>query len=461
MSHQDGLNRRAFLRNAGMTALVGAVGTGSSVATVAASAAFGAPDANGKYDFDTPYNRFGTDSTKYDQPIRIYGKGSVEVGMGIADMDFRAAPVITKALMDRLQHENWGYLDMPKSFSDGIVSWNKRRYNINVDPELLVITTGVHPGLIAALKTFCPPGSKVLLNTPTYNGFYGDLTYTGTKPEENPLKLVNGRYSIDFEDFERRISHDTNAFILCNPQNPTGNCWSPEDLTRLGEICLRRRVVVLADEIHCDFVNKGSKYTPFATLPNKAVVNNSITFKAASKSFGLAAMKCAWFFSDNAEYISRVKAANRADLSTLGVISSHAAYQGGEDWLNQCVNYIDGNHDFVTQYVAANIPMIKCVKPQGTYLAWLDVSAVADRIGAKALAEEANKKTGPGRAVTPETMVERHLVKTAKVHMNQGASYGLGGANHMRMNIATSRKTLELALGNLANALKKTASTAA
>jgi len=438
-----------------MTALVGAVGTGSSVATVAASAAFGAPDANGKYDFDTPYNRFGTDSTKYDQPIRIYGKDSIQVGMGIADMDFRAAPAITKALMDRLQHENWGYLDMPKSFSDGIVSWNKRRYNINVDPELLVITTGVHPGLIAALKTFCPPGSKVLLNTPTYNGFYGDLTYTGTKPEENPLKLVNGRYSIDFEDFERRISHDTNAFILCNPQNPTGNCWSPEDLTRLGEICLRRRVVVLADEIHCDFVNKGSKYTPFATLPNKAVVNNSITFKAASKSFGLAAMKCAWFFSDNADYIARVKANNRADLTTMGMIASRAAYSGGEDWLNQVVTYIDGNHDFVEKFFAANIPLIKIAKPQGTYLAWLDVRQVVDKINAKDLAAEASKKQSASmKALTPEQMVERWFVKNAKVHMNAGSSYGYGGEGHMRMNIATSRKTLELALNNLAAALK-------
>jgi len=438
-----------------MTALVGAVGTGSSVATVAASAAFGAPDANGKYDFDTPYNRFGTDSTKYDQPIRIYGKDSIQVGMGIADMDFRAAPAITKALMDRLQHENWGYLDMPKSFSEGIVSWNKRRYNINVDPELLVITTGVHPGLIAALKTFCPPGSKVLLNTPTYNGFYGDLTYTGTRPEENPLKLVNGRYSIDFEDFERRISHDTNAFILCNPQNPTGNCWSPEDLTRLGEICLRRRVVVLADEIHCDFVNKGSKYTPFATLPNKAVVNNSITFKAASKSFGLAAMKCAWFFSDNADYIARVKANNRPDLTTMGMIASRAAYSGGEDWLNQVVTYIDGNHDFVEKFFAANIPLIKIAKPQGTYLAWLDVRQVVDKINAKDLAAEASKKQSASmKALTPEQMVERWFVKNAKVHMNAGSSYGYGGEGHMRMNIATSRKTLELALNNLAAALK-------
>jgi cystathionine beta-lyase len=456
MSQNAGLNRRSFLRNAGMTALVGAVGTGTSLTAAAEAAAF-APADHGKFDFDEVYNRVGTDSVKYDQQIRIYGKENVQVGMGIADMDFRCAPVITKALTDRMKHENWGYLDMPHSYIEGIVNWNKRRYGLDVNPDLLVLTNGVHPGLVAALKTFSPPGSKVLLNTPTYNGFYGDLTYTGTLPEENPMKLVNGRFAIDFDDFERRISDNTKTFILCNPQNPTGNCWSPEDLTRLGEICLRRKVVVLADEIHCDFVTKGNKYTPFATLPNKAIVHNSITFKAGSKSFGLAAMKCAWMFSDNADYMARVKANHRPDLSTLGVIANQAAYAGGEDWLNQVVAYIDGNHDFVQSYVKAHMPMIKVnAKPQGTYLTWVDVSYIADKINAKQLAMDASKKqTASMKPPAPEQMIERWLVMNAKVQLNPGNTYGLGGADHMRMNIATSRKTLELALGNIAAAVNK------
>jgi cystathionine beta-lyase len=258
---------------------------------------------------------------------------------------------------------------------------------------------------------------------------------------------------MDFEDLERRISHDTNTLILCNPQNPTGNCWSREDLTRLGEICTRRRVVVLADEIHCDFVTKGNKYTPYASIGNKDILMNSLTFKAASKSFGLAAMKCAWFFSDNADYVARVKANNRADLTTLGMIASKAAYEGGEDWLDQCVAYIDGNHDYVESFVSAHMPLVKVVKPQGTYLCWLDVSRVADKIGAKEMAAEASKSAA-GRPVSPETMVERYLVKHAKVHMNAGSSYGYGGAGRMRMNIATSRKLVELALNNMASALK-------
>jgi len=440
-----------------MTALVGAVGTRASLATAAAVEATGTPD--GKYDFDTPYNRIGTDCIKWDQPVRTFKMDHITAGMGIADMDFKCAPCITKALQERIQHEVWGYLDMPPAFPEGIISWNKRRYGIEINPELLGITTGVHPGIIAGLKTFSPPGSKVLLLTPTYNGFYSDLTYCNVKPEESPMKLANGRYAIDFEDLERRISHDTNTIILCNPQNPTGNCWTRADLTTLGEICLKRRVVVLADEIHCDFVTKGQKYTPFSTLENRDIVNNSITFKAASKSFGLAAMKCAWYFSTNADYFARVKANNRADLSSLGMIASKAAYAGGEEWLDQVVAYIDGNHDFVDSYVRANIPLITCVKPQGTYLSWLDVTAVADKIGAKELAAEAIKNkmptTRPGRPITSETIVERWFVEKANVALNSGATYGLGGANHMRMNIATSRKTLELALNSMASALRK------
>lgn len=458
MSQMNGLNRRSFLRNAGMTALVGAVGTGSPLAAAAGATVAGAAAAGGTFDFDTPYNRLGTDSVKWDQALRTNGMDKIIAGMGIADMDFKCAPAITAALMKRIQHENWGYLDMPKSFVEGIVAWNKKRYGLNVNPDLTVVTTGVHPGIIATLRTFSPAGTKVLLTTPTYNGFYGDLTATGTKPEESVMKVgSDGYYHIDFDDFERRISSDTNAFILCNPQNPTGNAWSQDDLMRLGEICLKRRVVVLADEIHCDFVTKGNKYTPFASLPNKAVVNNSITFKAASKSFGLAAMKCAWFFSDNAEYIARIKANNRADLTTLGMIASKSAYAEGEDWLNQCVDYIDGNHDFVQKYINANIPMIKVgAKPQGTYLTWLDVTQVADKIGAKDLAN-AELKTfkGMGRPPSPESVTLKWIAKTAKIALNAGDTYGAGGANHMRMNIATSRKTLEAALNSLAAALRE------
>ena len=262
MSTNYELARRTFLKSAGVVAAVVSVsGRQLSLNT--------STPPSGQYDFDTPYPRFGTDSVKYDRQIGRYGKDSIQVGMGVADMDLRTAPAITKALMERMQHENWGYLETPSSFTESIVAWNKRRYGVEIDPNALLITTGVDSGLVAALKTFAPRGSKVLLNTPTYDGFFGDLAFTGNIPNENPLTVAAGRYSIDFKDFERRISSDTKAFILCNPQNPTGNCWAPEDLMRLGEICLRHKIVVLADEIHCDFVTKGSKYHAVCQSPEQ------------------------------------------------------------------------------------------------------------------------------------------------------------------------------------------------
>ena len=458
MLQTDGLNRRAFLRNAGLTALAGAAaGSSNPLMAAAAGSAFQAP-TNGKYDFDTVYNRFGSHSTKFDQQIRVYGKGSVEVGMGIADIDFRAAPCITDALNARMKHENWGYLDMGEAtpmMTEAVAAWNKKRYGVDIDPNTIVLSNGVHPGLIAALLTFSPKGSKVLLQTPTYNGFYSDLTFSQTKAEDVPLKFVNGKFAMDFEEFERRISIDTHTFILCNPQNPTGNCWSADDLTRIGEICLKHRVVVLADEIHCDWVGKGQHYTPFASLANKAVVNNSLTFKAASKSFGLAAHKVAWFYSTNPELLARVKVNHRADLSTMGMVANQAAITQGEEWLRQANEYVDGTHDFVVNYIADKIPMVKTHRAQGTYLTWLDVTAVADKINSKQLAADYNKsKPANLPNLTPEQMVERFFVKYAKVHLNQGAGYGTGGANHMRMNIGTSRKLVETALNNMANACK-------
>ena len=464
MSQTNGLNRRAFLRNAGLTALAGAAaGTHAPLLAATADTAPAFQASNGTFDFDTVYNRFGTDSTKFDQQINRYGKDSVQVGMGIADIDFRAAPSITNALNARVKHENWGYLDMETwtpRMTEAVVAWNKRRYGVTIDPKTVVLGNGVHPGLIAALKTFSPKGSKVLLQTPTYNGFYSDLTASETKAEESPLKFVNGKFQMDFEDFERRIAFDTHTFILCNPQNPTGNCWSPEDLLRIGEICLKHRVIVLADEIHCDWVSKGQKYTPFASLSNKAVVDNSLTFKAASKSFGLAAHKTSWYYSTNPELLARVRPNHRADLNTLGIVANYAAVTEGEEWLRQANEYVSGTHDFVVNFVADKIPLIKVHRAEGTYLTWLDVTGVAERIGSKKLADDYNRtKAATMPNLTPEQMVERFFVKTAKVHLNQGASYGKGGENHMRMNIGTSRKLVELALNNMANACKNPSAT--
>jgi len=357
--------------------------------------------------------------------------------------------------MDRIQRDNWGYMTMPDSHVESIVAWNKRRYGLDIDPKAVVHSPAVHPAIIATLRAFSPPGTRVLMPCPSYSGFYSDIRTVGCKPADVPFKMQDGRYVMDLEGLERTISQDTHSLILCNPQNPTGNVWSKDDLMAVGEICLRRRVVVLADEIHCDFVHAGNKYTPFATLPNEAVVRNSVTFKSASKSFNLVGTKCAYFFSTNPEYLARIRAWHREEITTLGVVAHRAAYTEGDGWLDQLRTYIDGNMTFVADYVAKNIPLVRMVKPQGTYLAWLDVSAVVDKVGARAAAEQQNRQRDPALSpLTPSHVMEKWFVEHARVQLNPGGGFGTGGAERMRMNCGTSRKMLERALGNLASALR-------
>src|ERR1700744_1223045 len=472
---KSGHNRRSFLRNAGLGGSVLALGP---LATSLSTSANAAEAAGGKYDFDNIANRVGHDSVKWDGALRTEKIDHVVAGMGIADMDFKAAPAITAALRKATQYDNWGYIDMAqpgrKAWLKSIVDWNHKRYGITAMNEgNMGITTGVHAGILATMHAYAPAGSKVLMATPIYNGFYGDIRATKTGASGSLMKFTNGRWEIDWADFENKAwMPDTKVSILCNPQNPVGRAWTREELTRYGEICLKHNVLVLADEIHCDFISKGSKYIPFSTLESN-LVNNSITYKSVSKSFSLAGMKAAWFFTTNPEVYKATVFNNHADLNTLGMVAAESAYAGGEGWLNDCVGYISDNHQFANDYIKKNIPMIKVGQaPEGTYLQWIDVSAIADKIGAKKMADDANQQAhdaaakmgtdysgrqamGEMRVQTPEDMVQHWLAKNAFVQLNAGTTYGLGGANHMRMNIATSRKVLKAALDSMAAATKK------
>jgi cystathionine beta-lyase len=442
-----GLDRRTFLRGAGASALLGAAGVKP---VGAANLAAGAPVGRQQtFDFDEIYDRTGTNCTKWDGAVQDM-ETPIDVGMGVADLDFRAAPCITRALAERCEHEVWGYQRRPAAYSEAVAEWNQRRYGLEIDPSSLVWTTGVHAALIAALQTFAPPGSRVLMTTPVYSGFYTDLRFTRTIAEDSPMVLADGRWEVDFDDFERRAER-SHVFILCNPQNPTGNCWTEEELLRMGEICLRHRVVVLADEIHCDFVNAGQAYTPFASLPDRKIVDNSLTFKAASKSFNLAGLKVSWWFSTSPDLEERCRANTRADLHTLGLVANHAALTEGEPWLDQAVAYLDGNQDFVESYVRENVPHVEYTKAEGTYLAWLDMREVLEGIDAKRMAVE---ETASGSAiVAPEDVLQRWIAREARVFLSPGDNYGAGPSGFMRMNLGTPRSNIRRALDNIAAAV--------
>jgi cystathionine beta-lyase len=273
------LDRRSFLRGAGASALLTAA---TFEPVLAERPSILLRTAQKDFDFETPYDRVGTNCVKWDTPLSNFD--TIEVSMGLADMDFRAAPCITEALAKRCAHENWGYSRRPEGYTKAVVDWSSRRYGTEIDPETVVWSTGVNSSIVRALQVLAPPGSSVLLNTPTYSTFYSNIRFAQNVAEENTMRLIGGRYEIDWEDFELRARR-SKVFILCNPQNPTGNCWSAEDMTRMGEICLEHGTVIFSDEIHCDFVREGEVFTPFSSLPNPEVVANSITFRAASKTF--------------------------------------------------------------------------------------------------------------------------------------------------------------------------------
>jgi cystathionine beta-lyase len=452
MPSSHDLNRRAFLKGAGMTALAGAVGAGGASAVSTAAAADGMPYlSNGKYDFDTVYNRVGTDCYKWDHQIALFGD-KVEVGMGIADMDFRAAPCITEAIAERCKHENWGYMsdEYLASYRETIAEWNHERYGLDVDPTTIQIAAGVHPGLIAALRTFSPPASKVLMMTPTYNGFYTDLTWTQTIKNESEMVFENGHYSIDWDDLEARMTADTHSLLLCNPQNPTGNVWSEEELLRIGELCLKHQVVVLSDEIHADFVRAGHQFTAFASLPDKDIVNNSLTFKAITKTFSTPASKNAYWFSTNPVYLQRVMKNHRADINTLGVVANEAAYQHGKDWLDQLLPYLDDNHQYVEDFLKENLPQVGYTRAEGTFLSWLHFNDIMDRVGVVAKSAASQTTDYP---MTETMAFETWLVDKSGVQLNDGEGYGKGGERCMRMNIGCSRQILSKALKQIAQAV--------
>ncbi len=440
-------NRRAFIKHAGLSALAGAAGTFAPGA-IGAEPVSNARFRGGKYDFDTPYNRVGTNCSRWDSPARRYEPGKFKYGMGVATMDFEAPSCISEALVERCQHHNWGYMSSTDSLREAIVQWNGERHDVDIDPDSIVLAAGVYPGLIAGLRTFVPAGSKVLLLTPIYDGFFYHCRHTRVIPNESPLIYKNGRYEIDWLDLESRMTSDTHAMILCNPQNPTGNVWTEEELLRIGSLCLKNKVVVLADEIHSDIVREGHNYVPFASLPDRDVVNNSITFNAISKTFNLAGMKNAYFYSSNPTLLGRIQQNHRADLSTLGVIANEAAYRHGAEWFDQLLPYLDDNHKFVENYIAHQMPLLGYKRAEGTYLTWLDFTFVLEAIDAKELAVIHGKQS-------PEHYLQDWLVEHSGVYLNPGSNYGLGGAGHMRMNLASSRLVLEQAFDSMAAALRQ------
>ena len=386
-----------------------------------------------KYDFDEIVNRRGTNSVKWDE-----AKEEGVIPMWVADMDFKAAPCILEALKKRVEHGVFGYTIVPDSYYESIISWFERRHQWHIERDWIIYTSGVVPAISAIIKALTEPGDKVLVQTPVYNCFFSSIRNNGCTIAENALVRKGNSYEIDFDDFERRAADEkTKVFLLCNPHNPAGRVWTPEELSRMNDICLRHRVKVIADEIHCELVMPGHVFTPFAAV-SKACQDNCITTNSPTKSFNIAGLQIANIITNNAEDRQKIDRAINinevCDVNPFGVIALQAAYNEGEDWIDQLNVYLWENYQALKTFFKDNLSQLEVINLEGTYLVWVNVRA-----------------TG----MTGDELTEK-LLKEGKVFVNRGTMYGkTTGADYIRINIAMPRSLMLEGLKRMKSVIDK------
>lgn len=371
-----------------------------------------------KYDFDKTIDRRATNSYKWDSaPEGV-------LPMWVADMDFRTAPAIIDALQKRVAHGIFGYTRVPDAYYDAVTSWFSRRHGWDIDREWIIYTSGVVPAVSAVIKAMTVSGDKVIVQTPVYNCFFSSIRNNGCEIVSNPLRRTADTYEMDFDALERCAADPrAKVMLLCNPHNPAGRVWTPDELTRLGNICLRNGVTVVADEIHCELVYQGFKYTPFASLSD-AFLHRSVTCLSPSKAFNIAGLQIANIVAFDNDLRSRIdKAINInevCDVNPFGVAATIAAYNEGEEWLNQLVDYLHGNYEAMAEFCRRELPEFPITRLEGTYLVWMDCSSLG----------------------MPSDALEHALLDDARLWLNAGTMYGAEGEGYMRWNIACPRSVM-------------------
>ena len=399
-----------------------------------------------KYNFDEIVDRRNTDSYKWD---------SCEQGvlpMWVADMDFRTAPCIVEALQKRVAHGIFGYTKVPESYYDSVVNWFKNRHGwTNLQKEWILYTSGVVPAISVVIKAFTQPGDQVIVQTPVYNCFFSSIRNNGCEIVENKLLYKDQSYTMDFEDLERKAANPkAKLLLLCNPHNPAGRVWKREELKQLGDICIRHNVLVVSDEIHCEFVYPGYKYVPFASI-SEELQHNSIICNAPSKAFNTAGLQIANIISDNPDYRQKIDRAINinevCDVNPFGVIALQAAYTDeGAEWLRQLNDYLFSNYNYLKNYFEQEIPQFPIIKLEGTYLAWVDCSVV--------LAKRTNGSSISHCGLdAPHLSIEDYLLKHQQVLVNDGSMYG--DDHFIRINLACPRKRLEEGMKRIVEGLKE------
>jgi len=394
-----------------------------------------------KYNFDKACDRSNTNCVKWDAVKEVFGREDV-VPMWVADMDFPAAKPIVDAMKKRAAHEFYGYTKPGPELIEAIVSRMRRKFNWQIRPEWIVFTPGVIPALSAAVRAFSRPGDEIVLQEPVYFPFFSVVTQNGCKIVNNALKFDGKRYTMDLRDLESkfrpaagsRLTHSrAKSVIFCNPQNPIGRLWDKDETTRMGEIVIRNGGIVISDEIHCEILYKGYHHTPFAAI-SEEFAQNSVVCMAPSKTFNLAGLHASCIIVPNEKLrnsFSDQLAAIVPGPNVFGLIAMEVAFREGDEWLGQMLDYLDGNLKITMDYFAKRIPKIKVIKPQGTYLLWLDC-----------------RKLGLDNQALSTFMREQ-----ARLGFDDGFLFGAAGSGFERMNIACPRSILLEALARIEQAV--------
>lgn len=377
-----------------------------------------------RYNFDEVIPRRGTNSMKWDASA-----DPDMLPLWVADMDFRAAPCIMEAMQRRLDHGIFGYVQVPRSYYEAVAAWFSRRHGWQMQPEHIIYTSGVLPALAAILQTQTLPGDKVMVQTPVYNCFFSSIRNAGCQTVASPLVYKDATYHIDFEDFERVIVEEgVKVFLLCNPHNPAGRVWTREELTRMGSICLKHGVFVISDEIHCELVMPGHRYVPYASISPEFAAH-CVVCTSPSKSFNIAGLQIANITVADARTRAQIDRGininETCDVNPFGVEALQAAYSPeGEEWLNQLLDYLHGNYEFLCRFMAEHLPQLKVTRLEGTYLAWIDCTALG----------------------IPSDKLEALLREKAHVRFSGGHAYDPKGNAFLRINLACPRSILNEAL---------------
>ncbi len=383
-----------------------------------------------KYDFDTVIDRRGTNSVKWDETA------PGELPMWVADMDFAVAPEIRAALAARVEHGIFGYADVTDAWYNAYRGWWRRRHGLELERDWLMFCTGVVPAISSIVRKLTTPNENVVIQTPVYNIFFNSIINNGCRVLESPLVYEGGEYHIDFDDLERCLADpQTTLMILCNPHNPIGKIWDRETLRRIGELCARHHVTVIADEIHCDLTAPGREYVPFASVSEECR-RISISCMAPTKTFNIAGLQTAAVMVPDPQLRHRVwRGLNTdevAEPNVFAIEAAVAAFEHGADWLDELRAYIQGNRETVAAYLRENIPALHLVPSEATYLLWIDCSAVTQ--DSAALADFIRRETG--------------------LFLSNGRQYGGSGRTFLRMNIACPRTTLLDGLDRLRRAIE-------